>query len=111
MVRSPVTFDSEIESALLLGPAGQVDAVSRFPDLGGHAMPSFIQVLQDRFFEPVFRITHLTRVVLSRAEEWISCVLKEAQVMLAQFRIYHNSVRPHSALGYRTPMEAIEAAA
>ena len=31
--------------------------------------------------------------------------------MLERFRSDYNSVRPHSALGYPTPLEAIEAAA
>ena len=37
--------------------------------------------------------------------------LEEARVMLERFRIDYNSVRPHSALGYLSPLEAIEAAA
>ena len=31
--------------------------------------------------------------------------------MLERFRIDYNSVRPHSALGYLSPLEAIAAAA
>ncbi len=37
--------------------------------------------------------------------------LEEARVMLERFRIDYNTVRPHSALGYLAPLEAIEAAA
>ncbi len=37
--------------------------------------------------------------------------LEEARVMLERFRIDYNTVRPHSALGYLSPLEAIEAAA
>ena len=37
--------------------------------------------------------------------------LEEARVMLERFRIDYNSVRPHSALGYLSPLEAIAAAA
>ena len=36
--------------------------------------------------------------------------LEEARVMLERFRIDYNSVRPHSALGYLSPLEAIAAA-
>ena len=37
--------------------------------------------------------------------------LVEARVMLERFRIDYSTVRPHSALGYLSPLEAIEAAA
>ena len=36
--------------------------------------------------------------------------LEEARVMLERFRIDYNSVRPHSALGYLSPLLAIAAA-
>ena len=44
-------------------------------------------------------------------EREIFYTLEEARVMLERFRIDYNSVRPHSALGYLSPLEAIAAAA
>ena len=41
----------------------------------------------------------------------IFLTLGEAKAMLERFRIDYNTVRPHSALGYMAPIEAIEAAA
>lgn len=41
----------------------------------------------------------------------IFITLEDAQAMLERFRIDYNTVRIHSALGYRTPLEAIEAVA
>ena len=29
--------------------------------------------------------------------------LKEAQILIEQWRIHYNTIRPHSALGYRSP--------
>lgn len=33
----------------------------------------------------------------------IFCSLKEAQVVIEQWRVQYNTVRPHSSLGYRPP--------
>ena len=30
--------------------------------------------------------------------------LKEAQILIEQWRIHYNTVRPHSSLGYRSPV-------
>ncbi len=40
-------------------------------------------------------------------DELLNCeifyTLKEAQVLIEQWRIYYHTVRPHSSLGYRPP--------
>lgn len=41
-------------------------------------------------------------------EREIFFTLEEAGVMLESFRVHFNTERPHSALGYQTPREAIE---
>ncbi|MDC3309582.1 transposase, partial [bacterium] len=33
----------------------------------------------------------------------ISCSLREAQILIERWRPHYNTVRPHSALGYRPP--------
>jgi putative transposase len=38
----------------------------------------------------------------------VFCNLADAQVKLAVYRRYYNEVRPHSSLGYRTPVAAAE---
>ena len=31
------------------------------------------------------------------------CTLREAQVLIEQWRVYYNTIRPHSSHGYRPP--------
>jgi len=33
--------------------------------------------------------------------------LREAQVLIEQWRVYYNTIRPHSSLGYRPPAPEI----
>ena len=40
------------------------------------------------------------------AEEIIH-TLREAQVFIEQWRVHYNTIRPHSALGYRPPAPEI----
>ena len=46
-------------------------------------------------------VTEQLRDELLRAEVFNS--LREAQVLIEQWRRHHNTARPHSALGYRPP--------
>ncbi len=62
-------------------------------------------------WENAYAESFISRVRDELSDREIFFTLKEAQVMLERFRIDYNTVRPHSALGYMTPMEAIEAAA
>ncbi len=62
-------------------------------------------------WENAYAESFISRVRDELLEREIFFTLKEAQVMLERFRTDYNTVRPHSALGYLTPLEAIEAAA
>ena len=62
-------------------------------------------------WENAYAESFIARVRDELSDREIFFTLKEVQVMLERFRIDYNSVRPHSALGYLTPLEAIEAAA
>ncbi len=62
-------------------------------------------------WENAYAESFISRVRDELSDREIFFTLKEAQVMLERFRIDYNSVRPHSALGYLTPLEAIEPAA
>ena len=53
----------------------------------------------------------ISRVRDELLDREIFYTLEEARGMLELFRIDYNSVRPHSALRYLSPLEAIEAAA
>ena len=65
-------------------------------------------------WENAYAESFISRVrdeLLEREIFYTEMDLEEARVMLERFRIDYNSVRPHSALGYLSPLEAIEAAA
>ena len=62
-------------------------------------------------WENAFAESFISRVRDELLDREIFYTLEEARVMLERFRIDYNSVRPHSALGYLSPLEAIEAAA
>ena len=62
-------------------------------------------------WENAYAESFISRVRDELLEREIFYTLEEARVMLERFRIDYNSVRPHSALGYLSPLEAIEAAA
>ena len=62
-------------------------------------------------WENAFAESFISRVRDELLDREIFYTLKEAQVMLERFRDDYNRVRPHSGLDYRTPLEAIEAAA
>jgi transposase InsO family protein len=62
-------------------------------------------------WENAFAESFISRVRDELLDREIFFTLKEAQVMLERFRVDYNTVRPHSALGYQAPLEAIEAAA
>ena len=62
-------------------------------------------------WENAFAESFISRVRDELLEREIFYTLEEARVMLERFRIDYNSVRPHSALGYLSPLEAIAAAA
>lgn len=62
-------------------------------------------------WENPFAESFISRVRDELLDREIFFTLGEAQVMLERFRIDYNTVRPHSALGYLSPLEAIEAAA
>ena len=53
----------------------------------------------------------ISRVRDELSDREIFYTLEEARVMLERFRSDYNSVRPHSALGYLSPLQAIAAAA
>ena len=58
-----------------------------------------------------FAESFISRVRDELSDREIFYTLEEARVMLERFRSDYNSVRPHWALGYLSPLEAIEAAA
>ena len=62
-------------------------------------------------WENPFAESFISRVRDEFLDREIFYTLREAQVMLERFRINYYTVRPHSALGYLSPLEAIEAAA
>ena len=62
-------------------------------------------------WENAYAESFISRVRDELLDREIFYTLEEARVMLERFRIDYNSVRPHSALGYLSPLEAIEAAA
>ena len=62
-------------------------------------------------WENAYAESFISRVWDELSDREIFFTLKEAQVMLERFQIDYNSVRPQSALGYLTPLEAIAAAA
>ena len=62
-------------------------------------------------WENAYAESFISRVRDELLDREIFYTLEEARVMLERFRIDYNSVRPHSALGYLAPLEAIEAAA
>ena len=62
-------------------------------------------------WENAFAESFISRVRDELLDREIFYTLEEARVMLERFRIDYNSVRPHSALGYLSPLEAIAAAA
>ena len=62
-------------------------------------------------WENAYCESFISRVRDELLDREIFFTLQEAQVMLERFRIDYNTVRPHSALGYMSPLEAIEAAA
>ena len=61
-------------------------------------------------WENAYCESFISRVRDELLDREIFFTLQEAQVMLERFRIDYNTVRPHSALGYMSPLEAIEAA-
>ena len=61
-------------------------------------------------WENAFAESFISRVRDELLDREIFYTLEEARVMLERFRIDYNSVRPHSALGYLAPLEAIAAA-
>ena len=62
-------------------------------------------------WENAYAESFISRVRDELLDREIFFTRKEARVMLERFRVDYNTVRPHSALGYRTPLEAIEVAA
>jgi hypothetical protein len=54
-------------------------------------------------------VVRLVAVVPTRAELWLLEQALEAKVLVEDWRIEYNTVRPHSALGYRTPTECARA--
>ena len=62
-------------------------------------------------WENAYAESFISKIRDELLEREIFYTLEEARVMLERFRIDYNSVRPHSALGYLSPLEAIEAAA
>ena len=58
-------------------------------------------------WENAFAESFISRVRDELLDREIFYTLEEARVMLERFRIDYNSVRPHSALGYLSPLEAI----
>ena len=61
-------------------------------------------------WENAYAESFISRVRDELLDREIFYTLEEARVMLERFRIDYNSVRPHSALGYLSPLEAIAAA-
>ena len=62
-------------------------------------------------WENAYCESFISRVRDELLDREIFFTLREAQVMLERCRIDYNTVRPHSALNYMSPLEAIEAAA
>ena len=51
---------------------------------------------------PVNHLVHLLpKTELLNGEPFYT--LREAQILIEQWRVHYNTVRPHSALGYRPP--------
>ena len=62
-------------------------------------------------WENAYAESFISRVRDEILDREIFYTLEEARVMLERFRIDYNTVRPHSALGYLSPLQAIAAAA
>ena len=62
-------------------------------------------------WENAYAESFISRVRDERLDRETFYTLEEARVMLERFRIDYNSVRPHWALGYLSPLQAIAAAA
>ena len=62
-------------------------------------------------WENAYAESFISKVRDELSDREIFYTLEEARVMLERFRIDYNTVRPHSALGYLSPLEAIAAAA
>ena len=48
-------------------------------------------------------VAFASSAVLAVAEREVFYSLREAQILIEQWRRHYNTVRPHSALGYRPP--------
>jgi len=95
----------EIEHFRIVGSSAAVDD-RRFDPLWEELTGLGMVLVWDigRYLEPADHLKQLGRVrrIIERFPRMI-CILKEAQIIIKQWRGHYNTKKPHSALGYSPP--------